>query len=460
MKNIAVILAAGKGSRFGADTPKQFIKLAGKPIIVYTLDTFQNCSSIDEIYIVILSNYKALVDRLVKEFNFTKVTKVLIGGQERADSSWAAITASKDKECNLIFHDAVRPFVSEKVINDCVNALDQWNAVDVVVDPTDTIVQVKNNFLSSIPDRRFLGRGQTPQAFKRSTIKLAYEKFFCDPDRIAFDDCGIVTKYLPEEPVLVVKGDERNFKITHQQDIYLADNFIKDGLLANAHSSVLNDKTNLEGKVVVIFGGSSGIGKALAETCREKGAKVHIFSRSNKCDITDSQAIKCAIHSVETEGDIINYVVNTVGILVRKPLSELSDEEISSNCAINYFGAINVARVCHPTLMKSKGMLVNFSSSSATRGRAGYSLYSSSKAAIMNLTQALAEEWQQDNIKVNCINPERTDTPMRRENFGNEPLKTLLSADFVAQATLSVMLSECTGQIITVRKQNDQVNAL
>ena len=97
-------------------------------------------------------------------------------------------------------------------------------------------------------------------------------------------------------------------------------------------------------------------------------------------------------------------------------------------------------------------MLINFTSSSYTRGRANYSIYSSTKAAVVNLTQALADEWMPFDIKVNVINPERTATPMRTANFGNEDPATLLSSKEVAEFTLSAMSFDHTGQVYSIKK--------
>ena len=105
-----------------------------------------------------------------------------------------------------------------------------------------------------------------------------------------------------------------------------------------------------------------------------------------------------------------------------------------------------------PYLLKTSGMLMNFTSSSYTRGRAFYALYSSTNAAIVNFTQALANEWSDDKIRVTCINPERTATPMRKTNFGVEPLELLLSAREVALTSLKVLGMRNTGIIIDVRK--------
>jgi 2-C-methyl-D-erythritol 4-phosphate cytidylyltransferase len=125
-------------------------------------------------------------------------------------------------------------------------------------------------------------------------------------------------------------------------------------------------------------------------------------------------------------------------------------ETIDSIIDINYIGAVNVAYLSKPILEKTKGMLINFASSSYTRGRANYALYSSSKAAIVNLTQALSEEWE--NIRVNCINPERTKTPMREKNFGYESEDTLLKAKDVAIKTLKVALSDISGIVVDVKR--------
>ena len=158
MRNIAVILASGTGSRFGSKVPKQFVKLAGKPVIQYTIEVFQSAPDIDEIIIVTCDDYIDLVSELVMVNNLSKVTKVISGGKERYESSWSALHAITDDECNVIFHDAVRPFVSQRIIADCVDALNDHKAVDVAVGAIDTIIKVKNNNVMAIPDRRFLRR--------------------------------------------------------------------------------------------------------------------------------------------------------------------------------------------------------------------------------------------------------------------------------------------------------------
>lgn len=453
MKNIAVILASGSGTRFGAKIPKQFVRLAGKPVIEYTISAFQQADIIHEIIIVCKENYVDYLYKIINEKNFRKVSKVIIGGSQRYDSTWAAINAITEYKSNVIIHDAVRPFVTEDIITRCITALTDFNAVNVVIDCNDTIVVVENKEVKEIPNRRFLKRGQTPQAFKLETLRAAYECFLEDCEKIASDDCGIVKKYLPDEAIAIIEGDERNFKITHQQDIYFADNLIKDGFTRSVWNPIGTISMALRGKVVVIVGASSGIGKDLSRLCESFGAEVSACSRTiNAVDVTCENSLDEYFRKIVQQKGRIDIIVNTTGLLSRKPFVTMSNEEVRSAYMVNYVGVLNVARAGFNFLKKSQGMLINFTSSSYTRGRANYSIYSSAKAAVVNFTQALAEEWQSHGIRVNVINPERTATPMRTANFGNEPSETLLSSREVAKFTVSAMIQPYSGQVYSIKR--------
>jgi NAD(P)-dependent dehydrogenase (short-subunit alcohol dehydrogenase family) len=130
----------------------------------------------------------------------------------------------------------------------------------------------------------------------------------------------------------------------------------------------------------------------------------------------------------------------------------MDDAAVQRQLQVNYLAPVNVARLARPYLHNSRGQLLFFTSSSYTRGRAGYSMYSSTKAAVVNLTQALADEWGADGISVNVINPERTRTPMRLQAFGEEPADSLLESSVVASTALDVLVSSLTGQVIDVRR--------
>lgn len=222
MKNIAVILAGGIGGRLGHDEPKQFVKVAGKMIIEHTIEVFQKNSRIDEIFIVGNSDYMEIIKNMTIRNQFSKVKKFIKGGDERSDSSMAAINAT-DEEANIIIHDAVRPFLNDRIIDDVINALKTYNAVAVQMPCVDGIHEVSNGFVSKVPDRSKLRRAQSPQSFKLSIIKKAYEIALKDPFFKAVDECGVLKNYLPEEEIYAVVGESINFKITYKEDLYLAE---------------------------------------------------------------------------------------------------------------------------------------------------------------------------------------------------------------------------------------------
>lgn len=227
-KNIAVILAGGSGLRLGRKLAKQFIKFAGKTIIEHTLDVFQSSEYIDEIIIVVNKDYISDLEVIISENKYTKLSNILPGGDQRSDSSLAAINAFKDSaqadNINLIFHDAVRPFVNNTIIHDTVQALNTVNAVGVAIDSTDTIVLLDSNSrVIDFPDRNNLKKCQTPQAFNLRTIERAYELALADKNFKATDDCGVVKKYLPKENIQIIQGSEYNIKITYELDLLMAE---------------------------------------------------------------------------------------------------------------------------------------------------------------------------------------------------------------------------------------------
>jgi 2-C-methyl-D-erythritol 4-phosphate cytidylyltransferase len=225
-KYVGVILAGGAGERFGHNVPKQFIKIAGKTVIEHTVNIFQNSGVIDEIAIVVNNMYVSRIEGMVVATGWSKVKKILSGGNERYNSSLAAINAYEcEPEIRLIFHDAVRPLLSPGILTKVKSALELYDAVSVAVPATDTVVISKNDerVISSVPNRRLVYQSQTPQAFKLSTIKKAYKLALQDPNFVATDDCGVVVQYLPEIPVYILNGERKNIKLTYIEDLYQMD---------------------------------------------------------------------------------------------------------------------------------------------------------------------------------------------------------------------------------------------
>ena len=245
-------------------------------------------------------------------------------------------------------------------------------------------------------------------------------------------------------------------KVTEPIDVYLADKLFQltDPLMERTKTAD-DYREALEGKTVVVFGGSYGIGADIADLARTHGANVACFSRSiTKTHVERRDEVAAAARQVVEEFGRVDFVANTAGVLPRGTLVEASDETIYTSTEINYIAPMIIAQEFFPCLCETQGSLLLFTSSSYTRGRSGYSLYSSAKAAVVNLTQALADEWAPFGVRVNCLNPERTGTPMRTKAFGQEPPDSLLESMDVACAAIDTLLSNGTGHIVDLRKQD------
>lgn len=467
LRNVAVILAGGTGTRVGLSIPKQLIKISGKPIIEHTIAAMHASPLIDEIVVMMTPGYLDEVRAIVKKGGYHKVGKILEGAgwpsATRNDTTALALQALGDEDCNVLLHDAVRPLVSQTIITANVDALQTYQAVDTAIPSADTVIQVDavpspdhgEPRMTDVLPRHLLRRGQTPQSFRLSTIRAAYAKAVEDPDFTATDDCTVVLRYLPDVPIAVVSGHERNMKVTEPIDVYIADKLFQ--LTSADHPAPLSEDeyhARLAGKTFVVFGGSYGIGGDIADLAKTYGATVKTFSRSSTNTHVQRRAdIVAACRQVLAETGRVDFVVNTAGVLPRGSLTESTEETIYAATEVNYLAPIFIAQEFCPHLAETKGSLLLFTSSSYTRGRSGYSLYSSAKAAVVNLTQALADEWAGTGIRVNCINPERTGTPMRTKAFGEEPADTLLSSIEVAKQSLDVLLSGQTGHIIDIRRE-------
>lgn len=455
LRTVAVVLAGGTGSRVGLDLPKQLLKVAGRTIIEHTVEALHDCSEIDEIMVVMTADFVTDAEQLLLDPDERpKLTRVLAGGADRNASTRVALDALGDQECNVLFHDAVRPLLPNRVVQACVAALQKYEAVDVAISSADTIVRVDDDDrIVEIPERSRLRRGQTPQGFRLSTIRRAYELAASDPDFHATDDCGVVLRYLPETPIYVVPGDEQNMKVTYPIDLFIADKLFQLG--SNIATPRRPDylQRRLHDKTIVVFGGSYGIGKDVVEQAERTGARVFSFSRSTTgTHVENAAEVTAALEQVDAQTGRIDAVVLSAAQLAKGRLNEMTEDEVLQQLHVNYLGPVTVARASLPYLRETQGHLVLFTSSSYTRGRADYVLYSSTKAAVVNLAQALADEWSDEGIHVNVINPERTRTPMRLHAFGAEPEGTLLESEAVAATVLDVLASNLTGHVVDVRR--------
>ncbi len=216
-------MAAGKGSRMGMDVPKQFMVVNGKMLLEYSLQTFQDHPRIDEIVVVVPADYIEMEELLEYLFKYySKVVQVLAGGEERFESSWSAVQWFVERrEDNLLLHDAARPGITPRIIDDLLDTLEHEQAAVTAMSATDTILRADaNGCLTETLNRCELYYAQTPQAFRAGLLYDCFIDLIEKEDGfIPTDESGVVSHYRPKVSVKIVQGDSRNFKVTYAEDV-------------------------------------------------------------------------------------------------------------------------------------------------------------------------------------------------------------------------------------------------
>lgn len=442
-KDVAcILLAGGSGSRMAGDQPKQFVRIAGKTILEHSLGALRQ--HLPQVRIVVTAPF-ADVEKVERMFKSDPLVQVIAGGVNRQASTLKGLKAlAEDAPHNILIHDGARPFLDGRTLSDVMEALEEYEAVDVAIPTADTIIAERDGFIESIPKRKHLLRGQTPQAFRYKDLVACYKTLGEQKLEQFTDDCGIFLACNPDARVRIVKGSEENIKVTYPIDLILADEMFR---LRSQAAGADKPGVNLRGKRVVIFGGTRGIGKAMSDILLGGGAQVAVCSRESGCDITREDDVNRALRHAADQFGGIDVVVNAAGLLKNGKLHEQTAADAAEQININLTGALNVARLAHFWLAQTQGSLLFFASSSYTRGRAGSAVYSATKAAIVNLTQGLSEEWAEDGIRVNCIVPGRTDTEMRTSNFVSENQNTLLNPYQVGLTAVKTMCEDENGKI-------------
>lgn len=225
---VAILLAGGSGQRFGADRPKQFVRIGERTVLEHSLAAFEQSPHIDAILIVSHPQHLDEVRELLPSSQHPKLLAVVAGGAERQDSTLNAlraltqITDSPLEQIRILIHDAVRPAVSQNIIERVCTALHTHQAANLVVPVTDTLLEVNDNgTTAAMPSRARFRRVQTPQGFHAATLQHAYDVALTDPNFQATDDCGVVFRYLPEVETALVEGEQRNIKLTYPEDLHV-----------------------------------------------------------------------------------------------------------------------------------------------------------------------------------------------------------------------------------------------
>lgn len=219
--NVAIIAAAGQGTRLGGRRPKQFLELAGTPVIIHTLKRFEQCAEIQEVIAVLPGEEAAGFLELIGKYKLRKLARVVPGGETRAESVWRGLQSVRAATAEIIaVHDGVRPFVMPDEIARTVQAARMSGAAILAAPVVDTIKEIAEGQVARTLDRTQLRRALTPQCFRYELLRRAFDQ---PPELVsgATDESSLVE--MLGIRVSILEGDARNIKITRPEDLALGE---------------------------------------------------------------------------------------------------------------------------------------------------------------------------------------------------------------------------------------------
>lgn len=223
--NTAIIVAAGEGKRFGGNVPKQFLEIAGKPLIFHTIQRFEDCPEIDEIVLVLPARQTEIFHSAGKKYNLKKLSKAAAGGKTRAKSVWNGLMAINSETAEIVaVHDGARPLVTVEEISATVEKAKETGAACLVAPVTDTIKEISGDQITETIHRSKLRRALTPQCFRYEILRRAFEEN--DFGEAATDESFLVEKI--GAAVSIIEGSPKNIKITHPEDFIIAEILLKE----------------------------------------------------------------------------------------------------------------------------------------------------------------------------------------------------------------------------------------
>jgi 2-C-methyl-D-erythritol 4-phosphate cytidylyltransferase len=413
MNNIAVILASGEGGRYGSSVPKQFVKLNGKPIIHYVLDEYIKSSLFDKILIVINDlRYSYL-------FKNYKI-KIIKGGATRTQSIYNAIQyAKRFNPINIIFQDSVRPMIKAEDLPVFIDYLKKFDAVSAAEIITDSMYPAVCR-----EDFKLI---TSPEAFK---FKALVECFKTENAQYTSIYPHLSAKYFTKRIFL----NHPNYKITYPYDIFTLEQLIK-------YNQYEKNIPILENKTILVLGASGGIGQAVVKELAEYKCKV-IAPSSKELNLSTDFS-----HTLP----LADIIINASGIAHKNEEGILKHYNNMMN--INFRANVIILEEVLKWNRHNKPVsIILVSSSSATRGRPGFTIYSASKTAVHSLVESRAAELAQHKIYLNCICPEKVNTPFWKKLNTSINKKEALTPDEVVKVILSYCDTTKYGQIIHIKK--------
>jgi len=392
-----VILAGGVGRRFGSAIPKPFIKLNGKPVIQYSIDVIE--PFVDEVIVVAAAPYGRY--------------KHAPAGNNRQESTLNGLLKC-DNPRFVIVHDAVRPLITERNIKEVIDALE--NGAICVSSAVPIVDGFIDHGVPQTKDSKMLA--QTPEGFDYLTLLTALEQaeyLYQDCPSLLYEEYGIYPT--------IVEGVHMNSKLTFSRDLENA-----EGVLRFTEQKLLS-RPNLRGKRILVLGGSGGIGSICIQLLRSMGANVDAPVRG-QLDLSRQPRFLL-------EGyDGVIYAAGTF-----RP-----EREIMGVNTLSCYELLRAARD-----QNWKGNIVFLSSTAATFGRAGSTLYSASKAALNSIIESEHAGLAELDIFINAVAPAKVNTPMARAMHGQLPPGELLNPEFVADHVVRFLDTEKHGQIVYLR---------
>ncbi len=224
----AAVLAGGNGLRMGGSLPKQFLEIAGKPIIIRSIEAFLQSGSVDKIFVAVSADFFNYTSELVAEYLGEADISVIVGGKNRNETLLNVLHGISDINDDdiILTHDAVRPFIDKRIIDENISAAREFGACNTVVPAVDTILRSSDGkFIESVPVRSEIFHAQTPQSFNAEKLLSLYEKLTDDEMETFTDSCSVFLS--AGERVFLVTGDRNNIKLTYPEDMKRAENIIK-----------------------------------------------------------------------------------------------------------------------------------------------------------------------------------------------------------------------------------------
>lgn len=241
-----ILLAGGNGKRMGTERPKQYLEVAGRPLIWYSLRALEQSAVVDDCILVVPSgDVEYVEENIVRAGGFTRVRGITEGGRQRYESVWKGLLAAEKGRAGkaedldvIMIHDGARPFLTEKLLERCFQAAVEYGACTAAVPSKDTVtISDEEGFETETPDRRYVWNVQTPQSFRRELLLPAFRRMAEELERpegrsaLAWitDDVSVV-RYYTGARIRLVQGDYRNIKVTTGEDLLTAEGFLSQNL--------------------------------------------------------------------------------------------------------------------------------------------------------------------------------------------------------------------------------------